>query len=391
MAAVARDWNPWGASLPESVQYIVFDFLVPKRRTYDARGRRLLRDTMDSQSETLCDERVESSPLWGLRLRPAVAQCCAARATGKAFYAGYTKVAVARAAALLATGDYVAALTVLGSLANIGSDDGHRPFSSVGSAMSDATRAAVLATVAGARLAVRGRDPKARLPAARALDEARAAVRLAPSLGPAHRTLGLALATFQRHTESAVALDAALADPMVAAGAGAAALAADAAAQRALAAGSAERQVTLLPSGPWVEGAFGASRVVALRGDAGLQDLLAGVDESHRLRLIDAEGRALHREWTPSMAGVADGATLLVAENDRRSLRQRRPDTYQTPAETERRRGNVLDDIRRRQEADGVPGGDQDARDAERAPYWYEMTDQVFARRTGASDDIASL
>jgi len=51
----------------------------------------------------------------------------------------------------------------------------------------------------------------------------------------------------------------------------------------------------------------------------------------------------------------------------------------------------VLDDIRRRQEADGVPGGDQDACDAERAPYWYEMTDQVFARRTGASDDIASL
>ena len=61
-------FNPWGAALPESVQFIVFDFVVPGRRTYDKRGRRVLRDTMNDTSETLCDDRVESSPLWDLKL-----------------------------------------------------------------------------------------------------------------------------------------------------------------------------------------------------------------------------------------------------------------------------------------------------------------------------------
>ena len=75
---------------------------------------------------------------------------------------------------------------------------------------------------------------------------------------------------------------------------------------------------------------------------------MGGVDEAARLRLIDSEGRALNREWTPAAAGVEDGVTLLVAENDRRNLRQRRPDTYQTPAEAAQRRGSVLDAIRRR-------------------------------------------
>ena len=75
---------------------------------------------------------------------------------------------------------------------------------------------------------------------------------------------------------------------------------------------------------------------------------MGGVDEAARLRLIDSEGRALNREWTPTAAGVEDGVTLLVAENDRRNLRQRRPDTYQTPAEAAQRRGSVLDAIRRR-------------------------------------------
>ena len=78
---------------------------------------------------------------------------------------------------------------------------------------------------------------------------------------------------------------------------------------------------------------------------------MGGVDEAARLRLIDSEGRALNREWTPAAACVYDGVTLLVAENDRRNLRQRRPETYQTPAEAAQRRGAVLDDIRRR----GVP------------------------------------
>merc|ERR1719359_1005490 len=104
-------FNPWGASLPESVQFIVFDFVVPGRRTYDGRGRRVLRDTMDARSETLCDDRVESSPLWDLKLQPASRAWRAARATGKAFYEEFASVAVARAAASLATGDYVAAIS----------------------------------------------------------------------------------------------------------------------------------------------------------------------------------------------------------------------------------------------------------------------------------------
>ena len=92
-------------------------------------------------------------------------------------------------------------------------------------------------------------------------------------------------------------------------------------------------------------------------GDRLTGDLLAGaplIDPESlagRLRLIDSEGRALNREWTPAAACVYDGVTLLVAENDRRNLRQRRPETYQTPAEAAQRRGAVLDDIRRR----GVP------------------------------------
>ena len=148
--------------------------------------------------------------------------------------------------------------------------------------------------------------------------------------------------------EAAAALEKALADPMIAASSSAEALAADAAAQRALAAEARTLQVTLVPSGPWVESVFGASRVVSIKGDAPLGDLLGGVDEAARLRLIDSEGRALNREWTPTAAGVEDGVTLLVAENDRRNLRQRRPDTYQTPAEAAQRRGSVLDAIRRR-------------------------------------------
>ena len=71
------------------------------------------------------------------------------------------------------------------------------------------------------------------------------------------------MTTFRRHTEAAAALEKALADPMIAAGSSAAALAADAAAQRALAAEAGTRQVTLVPSGPWVEGVFGASRARA--------------------------------------------------------------------------------------------------------------------------------
>ena len=90
-------FNPWGASLPESVQFIVFDFVVPGRRTYDGRGRRVLRDTMNDTSETLCDDRVESSPLWDLKVQPASRAWRAARATGKAFYEDFASVAVARA------------------------------------------------------------------------------------------------------------------------------------------------------------------------------------------------------------------------------------------------------------------------------------------------------
>ena len=110
-------YNPWGAALPESVQFIVFDFVVPGRRTYDGRGRRVLRDTMDARSETLCDDRVESSPLWDLKLQPASRAWRAARATGKAFYEDFASVAVARAAANLQMGDYVAAISGLASLA----------------------------------------------------------------------------------------------------------------------------------------------------------------------------------------------------------------------------------------------------------------------------------
>ena len=359
-------FNPWGASLPESVQFIVFDFVVPGRRTYDSRGRRVLRDTMNDTSETLCDDRVESSPLWDLKLQPASRAWRAARATGKAFYEDFASVAVARAAANLQMGDYVAAISGLASLAGALPPRGIRGRTSPGTVdpgptqqlpppfylalASDATCSELLATAAGARLAVRGRDPKVRLPAARALDEARAALQKAAS-GSAYRYFGLSLATFRRHTEAAAALEKALADPMIAASSSAEALAADAAAQRALAAEAGTRQVTLVPSGPWVEGVFGASRVVAINGDAPLGDLLGGVDEAARLRLIDSEGRALNREWTPAAACVYDGVTLLVAENDRRNLRQRRPETYQTPAEAAQRRGAVLDDIRRR----GVP------------------------------------
>ena len=354
-------FNPWGAALPESVQFIVFDFVVPGRRTYDGRGRRVLRDTMNDTSETLCDDRVESSPLWDLKLHATGRAWRAARATGKAFYEDFASVAVARAAANLQMGDYVAAISGLASLAGALPPQGLRaPGTQAGTGptqqlpppfylalASDATCSELLATAAGARLAVRGRDPKVRLPAARALDEARAALQKAAS-GSAYRYFGLSLATFGRHAEAAAALEKALADPMIAAGSGAEALAADAAAQRALAAAAGTRQVTLVPSGPWVESVFGASRVVSINGDAPLGDLLGGVDEAARLRLIDSEGRALNREWTPTAAGVEDGVTLLVAENDRRNLRQRRPDTYQTPAEAAQRRGSVLDAIRRR-------------------------------------------
>ena len=104
-------FNPWGAALPESVQFIVFDFVVPGRRTYDGRGRRVLRDTMDARSETLCDDRVESSPLWDLKLHATGRAWRAARATGKAFYEDFASVAVARAAANLQMGDYVAAIS----------------------------------------------------------------------------------------------------------------------------------------------------------------------------------------------------------------------------------------------------------------------------------------
>ena len=355
-------YNPWGAALPESVQFIVFDFVVPGRRTYDGRGRRVLRDTMNDTSETLCDDRVESSPLWDLKLHATGRAWRAARATGKAFYEDFASVAVARAAANLQMGDYVAAISGLASLAGalpprgLGSppsrETGTGPSDQLPppfylALASDATCSELLATAAGARLAVRGRDPKVRLPAARALDEARAALQKAAS-GSAYRFFGLSLATFRRHAEAAAALEKALADPMIAASSSAAALAADAAAQRALAAAAGTRQVTLVPSGPWVESAFGASRVATINGDAPLGDLLGGVDEAARLRLIDSEGRALNREWTPTAAGVEDGVTLLVAENDRRNLRQRRPDTYQTPAEAAQRRGSVLDAIRRR-------------------------------------------
>ena len=354
-------FNPWGAALPESVQFIVFDFVVPGRRTYDARGRRVLRDTMNDTSETLCDDRVESSPLWDLKLHATGRAWRAARATGKAFYEDFASVAVARAAANLQMGDYVAAISGLASLAGALPPQGLRaPGTQAGTGptqqlpppfylalASDETCSELLATAAGARLAVRGRDPKVRLPAARALDEARAALQKAAS-GSAFRYFGLALATFGRHAEAAAALEKALADPMIAASSSAEALAADAAAQRALAAEAGTRQVTLVPSGPWVEGVFGASRVVSINGDAPLGDLLGGVDEAARLRLIDSEGRALNREWTPAAACVYDGVTLLVAENDRRNLRQRRPDTYQTPAEAAQRRGSVLDAIRRR-------------------------------------------
>ena len=314
----------------------------------------VLRDTMDARSETLCDDRVESSPLWDLKLQPASRAWRAARATGKAFYEDFASVAVARAAANLQMGDYVAAISGLASLAGALPPRGIRGRTSPGTVdpgptqqlpppfylalASDATCSELLATAAGARLAVRGRDPKVRLPAARALDEARAALQKAAS-GSAYRYFGLSLATFRRHTEAAAALEKALADPMIAASSCAEALAADAAAQRALAAEAGTLQVTLVPSGPWVEGVFGASRVVSINGDAPLGDLLGGVDEASRLRLIDSEGRALNREWTPAAACVYDGVTLLVAENDRRNLRQRRPDTYQTPAEAAQRRG----------------------------------------------------
>ena len=110
-------FNPWGAALPESVPFIVFDFVVPGRRTYDARGRRVLRDTMNDTSETLCDDRVESSPLWDLKLHATGRAWRAARATGKAFYEDFASVAVARAAAKLQMGDYVAAISGLASLA----------------------------------------------------------------------------------------------------------------------------------------------------------------------------------------------------------------------------------------------------------------------------------
>ena len=78
-APTTASYNPWGAALPESVQFIVFDFVVPGRRTYDGRGRRVLRDTMNDTSETLCDDRVESSPLWDLKLQPASRAWRAAR------------------------------------------------------------------------------------------------------------------------------------------------------------------------------------------------------------------------------------------------------------------------------------------------------------------------
>ena len=135
------------------------------------------------RSETLCDDdRVESSPLWDLKLQPASRAWRAARATGKAFYEDFASVAVARAAANLQMGDYVAAISGLASLAGALPPRGIRGRTSPGTVdpgptqqlpppfylalASDATCSELLATAAGARLAVRGRDQKVRLPAA---------------------------------------------------------------------------------------------------------------------------------------------------------------------------------------------------------------------------------
>ena len=188
---------------------------------------------------------------------------------------------------------------------------------------SDATCSELLATAAGARLAVRGRDPKVRLPAARALDEARAALQKAAS-GSAYRYFGLSLATFRRHTEAAAALEKALADPMIAASSCAEALAADAAAQRALAAEAGTRQVRSCRPVPGLK-VFLARRASSLLRRCAAGDLLGGVD-GRRACGSSTGGAGLNREWTPAAACVYDGVTLLVAENDRRNLRQRQPE-----------------------------------------------------------------
>ena len=69
------------------------------------------------------------------------------------------------------------------------------------------------------------------------------------------------------------------------------ALAADARRRAPWRAEAGTRQVTLVPSGPWVEGVFWrVARRLRYAGDAPLGDLLGGVDEAARLRSSTRRG-----------------------------------------------------------------------------------------------------
>ena len=284
------------------VQFIVFDFVVPGRRTYDARGRRVFRDTMNDTSETLCDDRVESSPLWDLRL--AAGRACARARDGQGVLRGFC-FCCGRAGrgeftdGRLRRGDFGLA-SLAGALPprGLGSEDvacdRDRPHTT--------TPAAVLP---------RPRERRDVLGAARDGGRAQLAVRGArskcdcrrPSFGRGARRVtkggvrlgapafGLSLATFRRHTEAAAALEKALADPMIAASSSAGLAAPTRRRSAPWRRRPARGRSRSCPPGPWSWVFLARRASLRINGDAPLGDLLGGVDEAARRRLIDPEGR----------------------------------------------------------------------------------------------------
>ena len=290
---------------PPLVLAHIADYLVECRATFGSRGRRLLHDTHDAESKTLSDERIERSALEDL-YNTACTNLLLQRVS-KAWTRGLAGVCVALAEDRRRSGDYAAALTLVGSVAR---------------AAPDALGAAALTHAAAARLAARDRDGRGAAPR-RALLEATAAVGLAPRSGDARAQLGRALICYGRMTEAVVSLEAAVADRLIVGPPNdfLAKTLADARRSAAHPPASDVLEVTVEPSGPWVADA--GARALRIRGDAPLKALLdAFPTAAADLRLVDvsAEGRHLDFECAAQLAGVASGSHLLLSSTDRRDL-----------------------------------------------------------------------